>query len=125
MTQILRYGVQKRWSDVVCHGGVAYFVEVPENPNLPPPGQFMQVLQQTAQTLISVGSSPSRMLQVMVYLPFPEDLEEFNRQWDAWVPEGHAPSRACVHAQLAAPEYRVELVITAALKRDPSDSAIL
>jgi enamine deaminase RidA (YjgF/YER057c/UK114 family) len=51
----------------------------------------------------------------MIYLPHPEDLAEFNRLWDAWVPTGHAPSRACVHAQLAAQGYRVELVLTAAV----------
>ncbi|MFM8172510.1 MAG: Rid family hydrolase, partial [Pirellulaceae bacterium] len=44
----------------------------------------------------------------------PEDLATFNSIWDAWVPAGHAPVRACIHAALAAPGYRVELVVTAA-----------
>jgi enamine deaminase RidA (YjgF/YER057c/UK114 family) len=62
-----------------------------------------------------VGSSRENLLQVTIYMPNPEDLAVFNEEWDAWVPNGHAPSRACVHTQLAAPRYRVELVLTAAV----------
>jgi hypothetical protein len=52
------------------------------------------------------------------YLPFPEDLSVFNQLWDAWIPRGFAPSRACIHTQLAAPGYRAELIITAACDAD-------
>jgi enamine deaminase RidA (YjgF/YER057c/UK114 family) len=38
-----------------------------------------------------------------------------NAVWDAWVPEGHAPARACVQAKLANSKYRVELALTAAI----------
>lgn len=115
MTAITRYGTTRRWSDVVVHGGVAYFVEVPADAAATPEAQFSQIFQQVKATLQSVGSRLDRLLQVMVYLPYPEDLAEFNRQWDNWIPEGHAPSRACLHAALVNPAYRVELVITAAI----------
>jgi enamine deaminase RidA (YjgF/YER057c/UK114 family) len=39
-----------------------------------------------------------------------------NEVWDAWIPEGTAPVRACVEARLANPGYRVEMVVTAARK---------
>jgi len=35
--------------------------------------------------------------------------------WEAWLPAGHAPPRATVQAHLAKPEWRVEMVVTAAL----------
>jgi len=111
---ISRHGVTRRWSDIVVFGGMAYFVEVPDDPNLPPPDQFRQVLRQVDDRLAAVCSDRTKLLQVLIYLPEPGDLQEFNAIWDAWVPEGHAPSRACVHAKLAAAGYRVELVITAA-----------
>jgi enamine deaminase RidA (YjgF/YER057c/UK114 family) len=111
---ISRHGVTRRWSDIVVFGGMAYFVEVPDDPNLPPPDQFRQVLRQVDDRLAAVCSDRTKLLQVLIYLPEPGDLQEFNAIWDAWVPEGHAPSRACVHARLAAAGYRVELVITAA-----------
>jgi enamine deaminase RidA (YjgF/YER057c/UK114 family) len=113
-TDIKRYGVTRRWSDAVVFGSVAYFIEVPDDPHLLPLDQFQQVLAQVDTRLELVGSDRKRLLQVMIYLPDPSDLLLFNQVWDQWVPEGHAPSRACVHASLAAPGYRVELVITAA-----------
>lgn len=114
-SQIVRHGVSRRWSDAVVFGSVAYFVEVPDDPELPPVEQFQQVLSQVDTRLELVGSDRTRLLQVMIYLPDPADLPLFNQLWDAWVPQGHAPSRACVHARLAAAGYRVELVITAAV----------
>jgi len=114
--QIVRHGITQRWSDAVVFGSVAYFVEVPDDPELAPIDQFLQVLAQVDTRLALVGSDRTSLLQVMIYLPEASDLGVFNRIWDAWVPEGHAPSRACIHAALAAPGYRVELVITAAVR---------
>ncbi len=114
MNPIQRHGVTRRWSDAVVHQGVAYFVEVPDDPARSASEQFAQVLSQVEARLVQVGSDTTRLLQVLIYLPLASDLAEFNRQWDAWVPDGHAPSRACVHVPLAAPGYAVELVVTAA-----------
>lgn len=118
MTQsdIKRYGVTPRWSDAVVHQAVAYFVEVPDDASQDSDEQFHQVLKQVDERLKQVGSDRDRLLQVMIYLPDPADLDRFNRIWDQWIPSGSAPSRACVHTALAAPGYRVELVITAALR---------
>lgn len=113
-SEIVRHNVTRRWSDAVVHNGTAYFVEVPEDPTLTPAEQFRQVFEQVDRTLALVGSNRTRLLQVTIYLPNPEDLATFNELWDAWIPEGHAPSRACLHTQLAAPGYRVELILTAA-----------
>jgi enamine deaminase RidA (YjgF/YER057c/UK114 family) len=37
-----------------------------------------------------------------------------NEVWDAWLPAGHAPARACVEARLADPDLLVEVSIVAA-----------
>ena len=39
---------------------------------------------------------------------------EMNAVWDAWVSPGNAPARACVEAALAAPPYKVEIMVIAA-----------
>jgi enamine deaminase RidA (YjgF/YER057c/UK114 family) len=117
-SDIKRYGVTRRWSDAVVFGQVVYFVEVPDDPQLSAEEQFHAVLEQVDIRLALVGSNRKRLLQVMIYLPDPADLLLFNQIWDQWVPNGHAPSRACVHTALAAPGYRVELVLTAAI--DPA-----
>jgi enamine deaminase RidA (YjgF/YER057c/UK114 family) len=39
-----------------------------------------------------------------------------NAVWDAWIPAGSAPSRACVQvAGLARPGWRVEIAVVAAV----------
>jgi enamine deaminase RidA (YjgF/YER057c/UK114 family) len=54
------------------------------------------------------------MLQAVIWLADMADFAEMNAVWDAWVPEGHAPARACGEARLARPELRVEIIVTAA-----------
>lgn len=44
------------------------------------------------------------------------DFAEMNAAWDAWVPAGNAPARATGEAKLAAPKYKVEIIVTAAQK---------
>ena len=39
---------------------------------------------------------------------------EMNSVWDAWVSPGNTPARATVEAKLAAPEYKVEIMVVAA-----------
>ena len=46
------------------------------------------------------------------------DFQEMNAVWDAFFEEGFAPARACGEAKLARPELKVELIVTAALKKD-------
>lgn len=115
MSDISRFGVTRRWSDAVVHNGVAYFVEVPDDPALDARRQIIQVLDQIERRLVQLGSDLTRLLQVTIYLPDPEDLNVFNELWEAWLPQGQAPSRACIHAKLAAPGYRVELIVIAAV----------
>ena len=114
MSDIQRYGESKRWSDVVVHNGVAYWVEVAEDPTQDAAGQVQQVLSQIDATLSQIGSRRERLLQITIYLADLTDAPALNAVWDAWIPAGHAPVRACVQAGLS-PGYRVEMVITAAV----------
>lgn len=113
MSAPIRYGVTKRWSDAVVVGPMAYFVEVPDDPSLPPKEQFLQLFSQVDRRCEQLGTDRRNLVQVLVYLPFPEDLALFNSLWDEWIPDGYAPSRACTHPMLASPDYRAELVVTA------------
>ena len=79
-------------------------------------GQRMsKIVKHNVEALLEkAGSSPERMLQVVIWLADMTDFAEMNAVWDAWVPEGHAPARACGEARLARPELRVEIIVTAA-----------
>ncbi len=115
MSPIQRHGVTPRWSDAVVHNGVANFVEVADDPSQDMRGQVAQILSQIHTRLTLVGSDRTRLLQVLIYVTDLHNTPALNALWDAWVPDGHAPSRACVQAGLA-PGYLIEMVVTAAVR---------
>ena len=113
--QIQRHGTTRRFSDSVVHNGTVYLVEVPSNPGSGITEQRINVLASVDRLLAQAGSARDRLLMVTVYLADMADYDAMNAVWDNWVPEGCAPTRACVQARLANPEWRVEVVLTAAV----------
>lgn len=117
MSDLKRVNVGKRLSDVVVHNGVAYLAgQVPDDTSADVEGQTAQVLATIDRLLAEVGSDKTRLLSVQIFLPNMADFAGMNRAWDAWVPEGKTPARATVEARLANPDYKVEIMLTAALK---------
>lgn len=111
---IQRFGTTRRFSDVVVHQGVAYVVEVPSNLDADIRDQTANMLASVERLLEQAGSDKLLMLQATIYLADMADYDAMNAVWDAWVPEGSAPVRACIQARLANPGYRVEIALTAA-----------
>lgn len=111
---IQRFGTTRRYSDVVVHNGTAYIVEVPSNLDDGIAAQTENLLASVERLLQQAGSDKTRLLQATIYLADMADYEAMNLVWDAWVPEGTAPVRACVQAKLANPKFRVEIVLMAA-----------
>lgn len=46
-----------------------------------------------------------------------EQLDGMNKAWEAWVLAGHAPARATVPARLAEAQWKIAIIITAAVAR--------
>jgi len=95
------------------HNGTVYLVEVPSNLDADITGQTENLLAGIDRLLAQACSDKSRLLMVTIYLADMTDYAAMNAVWDAWLPEGDAPARACVQARLANPEFRVEMVLTA------------
>lgn len=112
--QIQRHGSTRRYSDSVVHNGTVYLVEVPSNIDADITGQTENLLASIERLLAQAGSDKSRLLMATIYLADMADYSAMNAVWDAWLPEGCAPARACVQARLANPGFRVEIVLTAA-----------
>ena len=112
--QIQRHGSTCRYSDSVVHNGTVYLVEVPSNLDADITGQTENLLASIERLLAQAGSDKSCLLMATIYLADMADYSAMNAVWDAWLPEGSAPARACVQARLANPEFRVEIVLTAA-----------
>lgn len=77
--------------------------------------QTRDCLSRVDALLEQAGSSRKHILQAIIWLADMADFAEMNAVWDAWVPEGHAPARACGEARLARKDLRVEIIVTAAL----------
>jgi len=112
---IQRYGTTRRYSDSVVHAGTVYLVEVPANLDADVTAQTENLLASVDLLLAQAGSDKSHLLMVSIYLADMADYDAMNAVWDAWVPEGCAPTRACVQARLANSKYRVEMALTAAV----------
>lgn len=112
---IQRIGTTQRWSDAVVFNRVAYLCEVPSDVDGDIQAQTHEVLGLLKERLESLGSNLEHILNATIYIPFPEDLAAFNSIWDAWLPLGTAPVRACIHASLTNPKMRVEITMQAAI----------
>jgi len=78
-------------------------------------GKLDATLASKGDRLARAGSDKSKLLMCLIFITDLADFPALNAVWEAWLPAGHAPSRATVVAQLAEPEWRVEMVVTAAL----------
>lgn len=110
---ITRINAQPQWSDAVVHGHTAYFVEVPESGS-DIASQTRALLAQAEATLTKLGSDKSRLLMATIYLKHMSDRAAFNAIWAEWLPAGCAPARVCVCAEMASPDYLLEIAFTAA-----------
>ncbi|MFB2857051.1 RidA family protein [Aeromonas allosaccharophila] len=115
MTTITRIGTTQRWSDVVIHNGTLYVVEVPVSEEADIRQQTREVLVSLQRLLEANGSGVDKILMANIYLKDIQDIAAFNELWDAWIPAGTAPVRACVQARLAHDGYKVEVQLTAAV----------
>jgi enamine deaminase RidA (YjgF/YER057c/UK114 family) len=77
--------------------------------------QTRQILEKIERYLEEVGSNKSRILQAMIWLTDMGDYADFNEIWDHWIDLQNSPARACVQAVLAHPDWKVELMIIAAV----------
>ena len=114
MTDITRHHTGQRMSQVVTHNGTVYLAGQVGDPGDSVADQTRTCLEKVETLLAEAGSDTTRILQCVIWLADMADFAEMNAVWDAWVPEGQSPARACGEARLASPEYKVELIVTAA-----------
>ena len=113
---VQRFDVGTRLSEMTVHNGVCYLAgQVPADSTQDMAGQSTQVLAAVDALLARAGSDKSKLLMCQIFITDLADFPAMNAVWEAWLPAGHAPARATVVARLAKPEWRVEMVVTAAL----------
>lgn len=110
-----RIDTNARSSRIVKHGGVVYLTgQVADGDTIE--AQTSACLAQIDALLDRAGSSRKHLLQVTIWLADMADFAPMNAIWNEWVPDGHAPARACGRVELARPELKVEILVVAALE---------
>lgn len=114
---ISRHGTSARASKIVTHNGVVYLSgQVADDPDADISEQTRSTLARVEALLAEAGSSTSHLLSTTIYLrDIDNDFAAMNDVWNAWVPDGHAPARACVEAHMARSTLLVEICVTAAI----------
>lgn len=111
---IERLHTSERMSKIVKHNGVAYLCgQVGAGDSVTE--QTVDCLARVDALLKEAGSDREHILQAVIWLSDMADFAEMNAVWDAWVPNGHAPARACGEAKLARDVLKVEIIVTAAV----------
>ncbi len=113
---VQRFDVGPRLSEMAVHNGVCYLAgQVAADGSADITGQTQQVLAAIDALLARAGTDKRKLLRVEIFITDLADFPAMNAVWEAWLPAGCAPPRATVKAQLAKPEWKVEMVVTAAL----------
>jgi enamine deaminase RidA (YjgF/YER057c/UK114 family) len=117
MNQTLRrFHVGDRLSEMTVYNGTVYLAgQVATDGTQDIRGQTQQVLAAIDKLLHEAGSDKAHIVMVQIFLADLADFAGLNDIWDDWVAPGDAPPRATVQAALAKPEWRVEMVVTAAV----------
>lgn len=115
MADIKRIECGPRMSMGVVHNGIVYLAGQVGNPGESVTEQTREVLAQVDRLLALAGTDKTRILTAQIWLADMADFAEMNAVWDAWVPQGNCPARATGEAKLATPDYKVEVIVTAAL----------
>ena len=114
MTEIQRSHTNQRMSQIVVHGDTVYLAGQVGTGGDSVADQTSQILGKIDALLAEAGSDKTKILQAIIWLKSMDDFAEMNAVWDAWVPEGNAPARACGSADLATPDFTVEITVIAA-----------
>ena len=115
MTDIKRLETGPRMSQAVIANGFVFLAGQVGEPGTSVTDQTTAILNQIDALLAQAGTDKTRIVSAQIWMADMTKFSEMNAVWDAWVPQGNCPARATGEAKLATPDYRVEVIVTAAL----------
>jgi enamine deaminase RidA (YjgF/YER057c/UK114 family) len=115
MPAITRLETGPRMSQAVTHNGTVYLAGQVGAPGKSVGEQTQAVLAEIDRLLAAAGTDKTRLLTAQIWLSDMKTFAEMNAVWDKWVAPGHTPARATGSADLATSDYKVEIIVTAAL----------
>ena len=113
---IQRIDVGARMSKAVVNGNTVYLAGIvaDKTKGKSVGEQTKEILGLIDGLLAKAGTDKSKLLTTNIWITDMANFAEMNAVWDAWVSPGNTPARATVQAGLAAADYKVEIMVTAA-----------
>jgi len=115
MSDIQRINPGTRMSQAVIYNGTIWLAGQVGTSGASVADQTRDMLAKVDNLLEANGSSKSRILQAIIWLADMSDFSEMNAVYDAWIDPANPPARAAGEAKLATPDYKVEIIVTAAV----------
>jgi len=111
-----RFDVGPRMSEMAIHNDTVYLAgQVAGDGSQDITGQTQQVLAAIDALLARAGSDKTKILRAEIFLKDIADFAAMNAVWEKWVVAGHTPPRPTVQAHLAQPQWKIEIIVTAAV----------
>lgn len=105
-----------RMSQAVVFNGTVFLAgQVADDAQQDIGGQTRQVLAAIDRLLAEAGTDKTRLLSAQIFLADIGEFAGMNAVWDDWIRLAGKPARATIEARLAQPEWKVEIMVTAAL----------
>jgi len=114
-TTIRRIASGPRLSEAVIYQGKVYLCGFVAEHGTTVTEQTADILAQIDATLAAAGSDKTKLLKVNIWLTDIATIGEMNAVWDKWAVAGQTPARATVEARLASPEWKIEIMVEAAI----------
>jgi len=115
MSTTTRHHIGPRMSQAVEHNGVIYLAgQVGDDPKADVATQTRQILAKIDKLLAECGSSKSNLLWAQLWVTDMRNFAAMNEVWDAWIDRANPPVRAGLCSALAAPDWKVEIMVMAA-----------
>lgn len=113
---IERIGESQRMSQAVVARGIVYTSgQIGDGPDAAT--QTAAILAKIDALLQAAGTDKSYALTANIWLSDIANFKAMNAVWDAWVTPGSAPTRATVESRLAAPQFLVEIAVSALIPK--------
>lgn len=115
MSDITRIDTNTRMSRAVITNGMVYLSGLTaDDTSQDVKGQTAQILKKVEDYLTQAGTDKTRLVSAQIWLKdIEKDFAGMNEVWDAWVAQGHAPTRATGESKLASPKLLVEIIVVA------------
>lgn len=113
---IVRHEIGPLMSQIVIHGNVVHLAgTVADDSGGDMKSQTAQTLASIDSSLAQAGTDKSKLLTAQIWISDMREFADMNEVWREWVDSDNPPARATCEAKLARPDWKVEIIVSAAL----------